>query len=43
MAKVDIKYFYATQRILANNSNRLSHFETQSQLIVPLRLSFVMF
>ena len=33
IAKGD-KYCYATQRILANNSNRSSHFVTQSQLIV---------
>ena len=40
----DNKNCYATQHILAHNSNRLSHFVlTQMQLIVPLLLSFVKF
>ena len=43
ITKGDIKYCYATQSSLANNSNRSSHFVTQSELTVSLRLSFVIF
>ena len=41
LAEGDIKYCHAIQCILANNSNPSSHFVTHSQLIVPLRLSFI--
>ena len=37
------KIVCATQRILANNSIRSSHFVTDSQHIVPLRLLFIVF
>ena len=42
IAKGDINYCYATQRMFAN-SNRSSYVVNQSQLIVPQCLSFVIF